>query len=237
MQNTYDFFNGIYFKNSIENCEFHDNHLNSVLSIQNSENLKIISSNFSNNYMRDGVILLIQSFLNTIFEIAFCIFKTNDSGGSALYLHQLGNLSIIKCEFLNNSAIYSGAMQCNDAQSIIIADSLFFENKSPNEADGGAINLDCLLGNVSLIIVRSNFSKNVATNAGAIRLNSWSMFSFFKITDCFFAENNSTKTGGALLINLNGDFLIKGNFFSNNFANSGAAIYFANAGPSLYIYL
>ena len=230
MQNTYDFFNGIDFKNSIENCEFHDNNLNSVLSIQNSENLKIINSNFSNNLVKqNGVILLKLSFLKTIFEIAYCVFQTNDSPGGAFDMTKLGNLSIIKCEFLNNSALYSGAMTFVDPISIIIADSLFLENKSPFNGNGGAMDLDSLMGSVFVIIIRSNFSKNVANNAAAISLSSWSMFSLVKITDCFFAENNSTQNGGALLMKFFGDVLIKGNIFSNNFANCGAALNYYNA--------
>ena len=158
-------------------------------------NTSINRSNFSNNFASyGGTIYCLTSNTNSLLEIVDSVFINNNStnSGSAIYLENYGNTSLIKNNFQNNvassngSAIYLLIAQVNSLLEII--DCVFIQNNSTNS--GGAIYMK-MIGNTSLI--RSNFSNNFASYGGA--LYSWNqkcnfLYIFFLLGVRYFSKNN-----------------------------------------------
>ena len=138
-----------------------------------------------------------------------------------------GNTSIIRSNFSNNFASSDGGaiylLNSRSGAFLQIADCAFIENNSTES--GGATYIE-KYGDIS--IIRSDFSNNFATSfGGSIYLLNSRSGNLLQIADCFFIENNSTESGGAIYIEKNGNISIISNDFSNNFASVyGAAIYF-----------
>ena len=146
-------------------------------------NTSIIRSNFSNNFVstyEGGAFYLFISKLNTLLEIAYCVFIKNNSThyGGVIYIDTYRNTSIIKSNFSNNFASYGGAIYLSNTCSgafLQIADCAFIENNSTES--GGAIYME-KYGNIS--IIRSDFSNNFASSySAALYCLNQSIF-FFK---------------------------------------------------------
>ena len=195
------------------------------MSMENSKDIKIIRSNFSNNVDGSGGVILI--FTSQSIEISYCIFLENLSAtyGGTIYIQKCGNASILGSFFYFNSAMYGGAIyayKLNQNSLFEITDCAFIENNSTS--NGGAIDL-ATIGNTS--IIRCNFSHNSAIFGGAVLLYNVQPFSMLKITECIFIENNSTN-GGSVYMEKYATLISKSSF-ANNFAQYGGAIFFAES--------
>ena len=197
-------------------------------------NISINSSNFTNNSAFNrggGAIYLFSSQLNStlqITQIANCVFFENNSttGGGAIYLDQLGNISLTELKFSNNIADSGGAifiynLHLDSFQEI--SDCVFTENNSTNY--GGALYMK-FIGN--FLIRKSKFIKSFAYFfGGAIFL--FNSPSNFKIIESVFFESNSTNIGGAIYMQSFSNISIIASIFSMNLADLGSAIYFIHS--------
>ena len=197
-----------------------------AIYLSNISNTILSKINCSKNFAGyGGVIYLLNSQPNAILNIVECFFIENTSTdfGGAIIIKSPGNSSIIKSNFLNNLADSGALYVSNSVSNSIteITECIFIENNATTSA--GAIYIDNF-GNIS--IIHCNFFKNVAASAAAICLGSSETNSMFKIIDSVFIENNSPFLGGAIYMQNYGKTSINRSNFSNNFATSGAAIYF-----------
>ena len=222
------FFNDSQTQNSIEYCLFENNQF--AIFMDNSANLNIIGSNFSNNFASFGSsIYLMNSTSNSFILITDCVFIESNSqnSGGAIYISNFGDVLIMKSQFLNNFADVGGAIVVFSSQSnsiFEITDCFFINNNSTNA--GGAVYLE-KYGNIK--IIRSKFSNNFATSGTALLLMNSQPGSLFELVDCFFSENNSTTYGGTIEIENCGNISMKRSTFLNNIAfNGGAILLFAS---------
>ena len=200
-----------------------------VLVLSNSGYLTITQSNFSKNSATLGAaIYLYNSKSNCLLEITDSTFTEHIStkNGGAICMTNFGNTSIIRCNFSKNFAGFGGAMILTTSQSnsfLEFTDCVFSENNSTSS--GGAIYMGQLKNR---ILIRSNFSKNLASNGGAFVLFDAQPNFFLEVLDCLFIENNSTSSsggGGAFYIQNFRDMSIIRNTFSRNTAGFGGAVY------------
>lgn len=154
--------------------------------------------------------------------------------GAAIFSYN-SNLTLIGCEFLNNSAKRGGAVYAIDSAEIIIRDSIFMNNSAMD--DGGAVYLIGIFSNFVFEnsrfrnnYVRSNISSS-AGSGGAVYIVSSKGF----LKNCVFELNHATHTGGAVGLN---DVIgtVENCVFNNNFVNitfsstssNGGALYLHN---------
>ena len=75
--------------------------------MDNSANLNIIGSNFSNNFASfGGALCLMKSQYNSFILITDCVFIESNSknSGGAIYFSDYGDVLIIRSQFFNNFA-------------------------------------------------------------------------------------------------------------------------------------
>ena len=131
-------------------CAFEENNSTSVggaIYLKMIGNTSIIRTNFSNNLAlaNGGALFVITSQLNSLLEIVDCILLENNStsSGGAIYLKMIGNTSLIRTNFSNNSASFCGAIDItislvNSLREIM--NCFFRENNSSNY--GGVIYME-----------------------------------------------------------------------------------------------
>ncbi len=162
--------------------------------------------------------------------------------------------TITGCRFIDNEAVYGGAIYIVDyGPSAFITNCLFEQNRS-GYGGGGAVNLDCAWptfsncrfiqnqadgggGAVSMIDVFNGpefhncvFAGNSATDGGAIRILEGSP----QFTTCYFTGNSAGSNGGALS---GGGGVVSPHFTSctlagNQTSGSGGAIYLSFDGST-----
>ena len=145
-----------------------------------------------------------------------CTFRNNMIG---IQIIDSGSISIIRSNFYK---IHGTAISILNCISSEIADCLFFENNSTTY--GGAINIE---KHSEILVNRCKFFKNMANLGGAIYFANSPIKSTINVTDCVFVENSSPLnlgSGGAILVNVLGNFSISGSNFSKNNAFGGSAI-------------
>ena len=223
---------------SIENVMFTNGYCEEMdlLSIGNSktDSLVLKSCIINNNTVKNNYILNGVDFSNLTYtnndgniycvhcNITDCIFEnnTNPNGlGGVLYG---GNIVIINCRFINNSAGKGGAIYTRAELTSI---NNYYENNRATE-EGGAIHM---FYNHNLISQNDTFINNHATDFGAIAsllpedyysLNNENLPNLY-IVNASFINNSAEKKAGALIIQ-------RGNIidssFINNSANLGGAI-------------
>ena len=142
-------------------------------------------------------------------------------------MEQFANISINTRKFSNNFAFFFGGGICaytSPSDSIFqIANSIFTDDYSLYA--GGAMYFE-LLGNIS--IKNSKFINNSASlSSGNIYAFNSQENTIFEITGCVFNNNSSPYYhGGAIFLQLFGNFSLNTCNFSNNFAFfKGGAIY------------
>ena len=223
----------------ITDCKFSENNSTNyggAIYMANCGDVSIIRSYFSNNFaVAGGAILFGHSQLNSLIQIADCVFLENNSTtyGGAIYMEIFGNALLLRSNFSNNFAdaeapIYLFSSLSNSMMNVI--DCIFFENNSTTF--GGAIYME-KSGNTS--IFRTEFRKNLAESGAAIYVFNSQPNSIIKIVECDFSENNSTSTGGVISMKIFGNISILKSNFSNNFANYGSCIYLFNSQPDSLI--
>ena len=136
-------------------------------------------------------------------------------------LFQYGSLSMSETTYVGNFT--SGGIAVTDVSTAFFANSSFERNSfQSRQLIGSGINV---VGNVNLIVLRSNFSENQATSGGAIAAGNGPARIF--ISDCYFFNNNAA-FGGAIYFILTGtdsECIIRHSYFINNSATNGGAIY------------
>lgn len=166
-----------------------------------SSELFIKKTSFSSIYVNASLISSINSEIittNSTFQ------KMNLS----IYNIFEGNLSIFQTNFIGNYAsniklkeILKGVIVCSRCTYFMINESLIFNNEKSQ--DGGAIRI-------------SSFQ----SNNDHLKLN-------FIITQCKFLKNYAFDKGGAIYIE-NSNVLIFDNYFAENEANYGGALYISS---------
>lgn len=148
---------------------------------------------------------------NTLYN---CTFLNNSAMyGGAIYL-PYGELSLSNCKFINNSAHWFGGAIASDKDSKISVVGTVFENCRSVDDAGGAI----YAFSTDLEVRDSNFNNCSANFAGAIcSLNSEILISYSN-----FTNNLARYEGGAVYKMYGSGTVIKSNFTKNAALNGGA---------------
>ena len=188
-------------KGSIELSQFLENHAsNSGGAVFNEygHNLEVLRSNFINNLAENCGGAIYNFYANKV-TIAESLFKTNKAisgSGGAVFNEQGDDFTMIKCEFIENTAaIYGGAVDIFHADGVKIVDNIFTDNKA---SFGGAIFNE---QGADLIIKNCDFIGNEA-NQGAV------LYNFYGVGISMFLptfKNNKVSLGiGEILFNEDG---------------------------------
>ena len=126
------------------------------------------------------------------------------------------NISVINCDFINNSANSGGALlfQCPNGT---VKDSRFNNNKAI-DTHGGAIYWDGSYGNV----INSNFTNNNATSGGGAIYSTGASPS---ITLSKFDYNNASEGGAIYFSGTTNGIITNSTFNHNNATSNGGAVY------------
>lgn len=137
----------------------------------------------------------VNSEFARLFNVRFAD-NSNSQGLSALYGNDGGDVIVDRCLFENNVAD-GGAINISANTSVIIRDSTFRNNSSP-QTNGGAVFLE----NFQNVIERSTFDGNFAQGAAAVYLDGISNLTVSTITNCTFTNNEAIN--GAIILNIQG---------------------------------
>ncbi|WP_458405640.1 hypothetical protein [Methanobrevibacter sp.] len=190
--------------NTISNCNFTDNkaQYEGGAIYLTARNCKIDNCNFTNNT------------------------SLGDDGG-AIYCGELlispENNTISNCNFTDNTAKYNGGAIYLNADSSNITNCFFDDNTA--EGNGGAIYLEAN----NCKIDKSGFTENTGVYGGAVfcgdpvndKENN-------TLSNCIFTDNTAEKEGGALYI-MESYTTLDLDYFNNNVAAKGSAIYINHA--------
>lgn len=192
-------------------------------------------------------ILIINHVNITIYNLTLINGKSNESRGGAIFND--GNLSIDKCNFINNTAHLSGGAIFNN-DICTVNDSTFTNNYAISDCGSAIFNNgtctvnDCIFScnNAFLSggaitnhfanckVSESIFTDNQASYGGAI----YNYYSDFTLNTSIFKNNKAEIDGGAFG-NRWGDSIITGCNFENNTATNGGALSNYN-GNSVLLY-
>jgi len=177
-----------------------------------------------------------RPFLLTVVNVTFannvCTAAGNDVGGGAIYALG-GILNISNSVFTGNRGGNGGAIGQIQAR-FTITDTAFSSNATnarvADGGNGGAIYIDGS-NNGALVIQRSTFTGNTATNlGGAIHTYMYGGASNMTIEDSTFANNVGTSNGGGIF-HMNGGLVITGSTFTGNrVVGQGGALWVTNGG-------
>ena len=184
-------------------------------------NLTVMNSNFSNGRAISGA--AINAVRSQRLQITGCTFANNDAtnvyndiwfgNGGALRTYLCATVLISNSHFINNSAVYAGAILCHDSNSFTVTDCSFSSNVA-NHDEGGAMRV--FSSHVTLL--RSVFDGNSAsTKGGAIYVTgivtaNWSNFT-----------NNRADNGGAMYVYaVDSQLSVSHGYFRNNNATNGS---------------
>jgi predicted outer membrane repeat protein len=195
------------------NCIFTANPLNYTLMITNTVRLKSnISMNNCTFSSNNGAVTMIFSFSGSSLLITDSDFFHNQRKGvgSTLidysYVKMSIMISIYRSQFINNTAISSGAIQCR----LLEIHNCFF--KSNFGEIGGAISTRKLVA--ENCIFQDNFAN---LEGGAI------LADIVNISNCHFENNSAGRSGGALSIGIQYGTVRDMVSISNSSFNSNAA--------------
>ena len=211
---------------------------NGALSIYDSEAVKIVQSNFTNNEVAlygQNYYYYYSSRRIPSLHIQECIFSNNTSEfkGGAVYLVGYGDdnhasLSVNRSIFFNNTASESGGAIYVDFQNLdfSIMETSFIQNS----ADSCGV-LNILHYNTSIAqITGAIFDSNKAnTGGGALCLMNTSAV----ISNCTFTGNAAVGLGGAV-ISHDSMVVINHSIFHNNTAGGDGGALVSYAHPSNY---
>ena len=184
-------------------------------------NLTVMNSNFSDSSAISGT--SINAVRCPRLQIIACTFANNTAlnvfndiwygNGGALRTYLCASVLISNSHFINNTAVYAGAILCHDSNSFTITDCYFSSNIASHE-EGGAMRV--YASHVTLL--HSVFDGNLAsTKGGAVYVTgtvtaNWSNFT-----------NNRADSGGALYVYaVDTQLFVRNGYFKNNTANNGS---------------
>jgi len=147
-------------------------------------------------------------FNNIIFMNGFA-----DDYAGAIKMDRVNDVKILNSNFINNTAEdSSGAILFDKVIGLTISNCEFTNNKI-DMYNGGAIRI---LGSENVIVEKSKFTNNTASQGGAIAISGDKNIT---IDDCEFRLNTAFKEGGAIY---NGaeDVTVKNSIFLDNKANA-----------------
>ena len=194
-------------------------------------NLTVMNSNFSDSRAISGA--AINAVRSQRLQIIACTFVNNDAtnvyddiwfgSGGALRMYLCVTVLISNSHFINNSAVYAGAILCHDGNSFTVTDCSFSSNIASHD-EGGAMRV--YASHVTLL--RSVFDGNLAsTKGGAVYVTgtvtaNWSNFT-----------NNRADSGGALYVYaVHTQLSVSHGYFKNNTASNGSGGAIFNDGQS-----
>lgn len=184
-------------------------------------NLTVMNSNFSDNRAISGA--AINAVRCHSVQIIGCTFANNDAtneyggiwfgNGGALRTYLCETVLISSSHFINNSAVYAGAILCHDGNTFTVTDCSFSLNAASHD-EGGAMRVYAS----QVTLLRSVFDSNWAsTKGGAIYVTgtvtaNWSNFT-----------NNRADIGGALYVyTVHSQLSVSHGYFKNNTATNGS---------------
>jgi hypothetical protein len=156
----------------------------------------------------------------TNFTISNSTFKNNvaPSSGPALYNSELTTFAVNNCVFEGNKANYAGAVANYGLGCIGEYNGCTFVNNQANQGGGAASN--GFKANVTY--KNCDFLANLASFGGAIFTQNDT--TELHVEGCYFKENNTTGTGGCIIVNNNIPTQIKTSTFYQNIGATGGAI-------------
>jgi len=148
-----------------------------------------------------------------------CTFKNNKvgdgGGGGAIYLGRGSITKFTSCTFINNKAMFGGAI-VNQEKSTLTMTKCIFKNNKASRGDGGAI---CNNGGTMKLTSCTFIANTAYYNGGAIDVSGEST-----LIKCTFKNNKAGAYGGAI-INGRKTLVLKDSTFTNNQAKKfGGAI-------------
>ena len=175
----------------------------------------VASSSDSYNNAYGGAIYNAVSSYTPINKLYNCTFMNNSAMyGGAIYLPSSGKLTISNSKFINNSAHwFGGAIAAQSATSISITSTTFEDCQSVDDA-GGAI----YAFSSDLDVENCVFNNCLANFAGAI----CSLNSNMTVTNTNFTNNLARYEGGAIYKMYGSSVISKSNFTGNAALNGGA---------------
>ena len=199
------------FKSNVTDCTFTFN-VATKYNNNNDDYNKSGHENVLNNLLHSGEALVLGHTI-VLDNVASSIIDSSqfisNKGGAINF--QRGELSIMSCEFTNNSALLGGAVSA--AVDTILGQ--FISNKS------GAIDFE----RGELFIMSCEFTNNSAFLGGAVHTDLNSMVTVKKSS---FVRNNANIGGGALF-GLKSTVVVFSNSFTDNTAFTGGAVYIQHA--------
>ena len=163
--------------------------------------------------------------------------------GGAIYVERQSQVLMKNCTFEYNLAQYAGAIAATSNTTLDVQETTFVSNKALT--DGGAIIIqeevhlkmtNCFfednicqrfggaitaIGNITLDVQETNFTRNSAQEGGAIDVEQQS---YLCMIDCTFEDNQAGRLGGVISAAFNATLEIKGTNFISNSAVQGGVI-------------
>lgn len=178
---------------------------------------------YGNNF--GGAIYSHEDYSNAHVTIDNCTFKDNFAiYGGAIYMGN-GYLDVINSVFESNRAYnYGGAIACENARSVSVSKSKFYNSIAMGDA-GGAIYLRSTTftgKNIDFINSSATFGSAITSLKTKVSLS---------LLNC---ENNTAEWNGGAIYHFYGDFSLTNSKFTNNSARNGGAVYVDNS-TSLFI--
>ena len=217
---------------TISNCSFINNTGpggvgGAIYNANNGLNLKIVECRFINNNASSGgaiynyasnFMIINSSFINNN--------ATSSNGGAGGAIGNSGaNSGVIGSSFINNTAYSDGGAISASASSFMVNNCSFINNTiTLSWGTGGAIYIAGTSYTNSKVI-NSRFINNTAGGNGGAIYNRFT--TKLMITNCTFINNKltrATSTGGAFT-NSGNNCVLDNNYFDNNSAVSGTAVY------------
>ena len=230
----------------ITNCIFQDNKAQRVggaITASVNVTLDIQEATFAGNkaVSDSGAIDVQQAYL----RITKCEFEDNESqrNGGAIACALSTSLDIKETNFTRNKAVEEGgAIMASNNVTLNILEVTFVGNKALT--DGGAIDVQqaqlqitkcvfddnisqrnggAIVGayNTTLDINETHFTRNTASEGGAINIFT---VSYFRTTDCTFKANRAERLKGGAISAVEAVLEIDKTYFVNNSALQGGAI-------------
>ena len=152
-----------------------------------------------------------------------CVIAYNysDWDGGGIHVADEGELVLINCTFVRNSACSGGGCYLTNATGIMLNCS-FLENESLGTSShhgGGAI----YTRGSNMELDECYFEGNKAIHGGAVRFSGNERK--YVMRNCLFFDNLATEEGGAIYCE-QGQYDFKDSIFADNSAEYGGAIYF-----------
>lgn len=214
-------------------------------------NLTVMNSNFSDNRARSGA--AINAVRSQRLQIIACTFTNNTASnvlddvwagnGGVLRTYLCAMVLISNSHFINNSAVYAGAIYCQGSNSFTITNCSFSSNIASHD-EGGAMrvhashvtllhsifngNLACTKGGAVYVTGAvtanwTNFTSNKADSGGALYV--YAVDSQLSVSNCYFKNNTAINGfGGAIFNNAKTDtnvLLVDSTFVYNSASSCG----------------